>query len=68
MSTRMRRVTLEKVDWTNWFAGIQFKKTYNNLSFNAEVWWCLNEKIGLRMQYSDWEDGIYSPDQKTAFS
>jgi hypothetical protein len=52
----------------NWFGGIQFNYASNRLSFNAEIWWCLNEKIALKMQDSDWEDGIFSPDQKTAFS
>ena len=52
----------------NWFGGIQFNQTYNNVSFNAEVWCRLNEGINLKMQDSDWEDGVYPPDQKTAFS
>jgi hypothetical protein len=52
----------------NWFGGIQFKKTYNSVSFNAEVWCKLNEGIHQKMQDSDWEDEFYPPDQKTAFS
>jgi hypothetical protein len=52
----------------NWFAGVQFSKTYKSMSFNAELWWRLNENIALKMQDSDWEDGAYPLDQKTAFS
>ncbi len=52
----------------NWFGVIQFNQTYNNMSFNAEIWCRLNEEITLKMQDSDWEDRVYPPDQKTAFS
>ena len=52
----------------NWFGGIQCSNTFNSMSFNAEIWWRINETIGLKTQDSDWEDGIYPPDQKTAFS
>jgi outer membrane protease len=52
----------------NWFGGFQFNKTYRYMSFNAEFWCRLNEQMHLKMQDSDWEDGVYPPDQKTAFS
>jgi hypothetical protein len=52
----------------NWFGGIQFSHAYYNMSFNMEGWCRLNEGIALKTQDSDWTDGVYSPDQKTAFS
>jgi hypothetical protein len=52
----------------NWFGGIKFGQTYSNMSFNAEIWCRLNEETASKMQDSDWEDDVYPPDQKTAFS